>query len=421
MRNIAIIWNVSTYQDRIIDTVLARCLEDFPAVSIVGPRASGKTTTALRLAKTVLRLDRPGEAAVVEGNPDAALNGAVEPILIDEWQEAPAILGAVKRTVDADPRPGRFLLTGSVRAPLEKAVWPGTGRLIQVPMTTLSVREQIGNTSMESVIDRIARSGVEELRTPEIPLDVRDYLTLALKGGFPEPALRLSARARPIWLESYIHQLVTRDAQALETRRDPARLRSYFEVLALNTAGMADDKTLYEAARIRPETAQAYERLLENLFVFEAVPAWFTNRLKRTMKRPKRYIIDAGLAGAATNVDETALMRDNDLLGRFLDTFVASQIRADLPSSSNRPRMHHLRTEAGRHEIDLILELSGDRIVALEIKAAVAVGESDIRHLRWLRDRIGERFAQGIVLHTGPGMFGLSDRISAAPISVLWS
>lgn len=114
-------------------------------------------------------------------------------------------------------------------------------------------------------------------------------------------------------------------------------------------------------------------------------------------------------------------MRDHDLLGRLLDTFVAAQIRAELPACASRPRLYHLRTEGGRHEIDLIVELSADRIIGIEIKAAAAVGEADARHLVWLRDALGPRFVHGLILHTGPGLFAIADRITAAPIATLWS
>lgn len=82
--------------------------------SLTGPRATGKTTTARRHAASVVRLDRPAEAAAFRADPDAALRAQPEPLLLDEWQAVPAVLGAVKRAVDDDPRPGRFLLTGSV-------------------------------------------------------------------------------------------------------------------------------------------------------------------------------------------------------------------------------------------------------------------------------------------------------------------
>ncbi len=104
------------------------------AVLLVGPRATGKTTTARRLSASVVRLDRPAEAAAFLADPDAALARLTEPVLLNEWQAVPDVLGAVKRAVDDDPRPGRFLLTGSVLADLDAATWPGTGRLVRLAM-----------------------------------------------------------------------------------------------------------------------------------------------------------------------------------------------------------------------------------------------------------------------------------------------
>jgi hypothetical protein len=411
----------SDYRLRIADPVLAEMVADFPVVSIIGPRASGKTTTALRHAQGVIRLDEPGTAAVVQANPDAAIRDQPEPLLIDEWQEAPAVLGAVKRTVDADPRAGRFILTGSVRADLDTATWPGTGRVVHLQLSVLTVREHLGNPVAEPVIDRLARAGATELATPAQPMDLRDYLRLALAGGFPEPVLRLPERARPTWYDGYLHQVITRDARSTAHGRDPQLMRRYLQALALNTAGVVEKKTLHDAAGINRETADAYDDLLRNLFLVEAVPAWYTNRLKRLTKAPKRYLVDVGLATSASATDEATILRDNALLGRMIDTFVAAQLRAEFTVSTRRPRLHHLRTEQGRQEVDLVLELSGGRILGFEIKASVAVDRRAARHLAWLRDQVGDRFLHGLVLHTGPGLFELDDRISAAPISTLWS
>lgn len=113
-------------------------------------------------------------------------------------------------------------------------------------------------------------------------------------------------------------------------------------------------------------------------------------------------------------------MRDHDLIGRLLDTLVASELRAELPACPSRPRLHHLRTEGGRHEVDLLLELAGGRVIALEVKAATAVASRDARHLVWLRDELGDRFVHGLVLHTGPRIFELGDRITAVPLAALW-
>jgi uncharacterized protein len=329
------------------------------------------------------------------------------------------VLGAVKRAVDADPRPGRFLLTGSVRAELENAVWPGTGRLVRVAMYPMTVGEALGRTGAPTFFDRLAEGA--ELTAAADPPDLRGYVELALRGGFPDPALRLSGQPRQAWLESYVEDLLTHDIEAAEEgRRDSRRLRRYFEAYALSSAGATDRKTIYEAAEVNKATAAAYEGLLESLLVAEAVPAWRSNRLKRLVHQPKRYLVDPALIAAALRVDVAGAMRDGGLLGRVLDTFVAAQLRAELAVSASRPRLHHLRTAQGRHEVDLLGELAGGRLVGIEVKAGASASARDARHLAWLREELGERFAAGVVLHTGPRVYGLGERIVAAPICALW-
>lgn len=371
-----------------------------------------------------MRLEhREAEAAAFKADPDAALRGLPEPVLLDEWQAVPGVLGAVRRAVDAEPRPCRFFVTGSVRAELEREVWPGTGRLVRLPMYPMSIREQLGSIEAATFFDMIA-SG-QDLTVPPGSPDLRGYVALALRSGFPDPALRLEGRPRQAWLESYIDDLLTHDVEQLEEpatrRRDTQRLRRFFEASALNSAGVTDHRTIYEAAQVNRVTAIAYEELLSDLLVAEQVPAWTSNRLKRLVRQPKRYLIDAALIAAALRIDEQGVIRDGDLLGRVIDTFVAAQLRADATLSGTRPRLHHQRIEQGRHEIDLVAELAGQRLIGIEIKAGAAPSASgDAKHLRWLRDELGERLVAGVVLHAGPRLYELDDKIIAAPISVLW-
>lgn len=412
----------SNYLPRLLDDVLERRVHHHPAILIVGPRAAGKTTTAERLARTTLRLDRPAEAAAARADPDAALQGLEEPVLIDEWQVVPEILGAVKRAVDDDPRPGRFLITGSVRGEIDEPTWPGTGRLLSVPMYGLTENEARRRLSRVPLLDRLAGGDLDSLRaTPVDSLSLRDYAELALRGGYPEPALRLPASERPVWLESYLHQLLTRDLAELSPRSDAARLRTYLEACAIHTAQVVGQTTLRRAAGIAKATSEAYEELLRRLFVIDQVPAWWTNRLKRLVRSPKRYFVDPGLAMASIRIDLRGLMRDGHLLGQILETFVLAQLRADLPRCDSRPRLFHLRQEQGRHEVDLVAEYGGGRIVGLEVKATASPGARQARHLVWLRERLGERFLGGLLLHTGRRAFQLEERVIAAPIALLWS
>lgn len=199
------------------------------------------------------------------------------------------------------------------------------------------------------------------------------------------------------------------------------RLHRYFEAYALNTAGLVTEQTLLETAGVNRKTGEAYEHLLTNLFVVAAVPAWHSNRLKRLVRGPKRYVLDPGLLAAALGMGEEGLLQDGDLLGRFLDTFVHAQIRAELPLSEHNPRLYHLRDQGGRHEVDLIVELPGQRVIGIEIKASAAPGPDSAKHLVWLREQLGDKFVHGIVLHTGPHVIPMGDRITAAPISSIWT
>ena len=410
----------SGYVRRFLDDQLTDALRVHPAVLVVGPRASGKTTTARRYAASVVRLDRPAEAAAFHADPDAALATFDGPLLLDEWQEVPGLLGAVKRAVDDGSPPGRFILTGSVRADLDSDTWPGTGRLIRLNMWGLSEREIVENTAGASPLAILTERGPMGLAAPTAPPDLPGYIELALRGGFPDVALRLEGPGREQWLASYIDQVLTRDAAHI-SGRDPARLARYFEALALNSAGIVSDSTIFGAAAVDRRTADAYELLLANLFVLDAVPAWLTSRLSRLVKTPKRYLTDSSLVAAALRMDRRSVLRDGGVLGRVLDTFVAAQIRSELPVSGLQPRLFHLREKNGRHEVDLLAELGGDRVIAFEVKASAAPNRSDAAHLEWLRERLGDRFVAGLVLHTGPSAFSLSDRVAAVPIASLWT
>ncbi len=138
------------------------------------------------------------------------------------------------------------------------------------------------------------------------------------------------------------------------------------------------------------------------MFVLDLVPAWFSNRIKRLVKAPKRYLVDPALVMAVLGLGRDAILYGPEMLGRLLDTFVAAQLRAELAASSNDPRLYHLREEQVRREVDLLIETASEQLIGIEVRAAATVTASDARHLAWLRDQTGDAFAAGIVPRTSP-------------------
>jgi hypothetical protein len=407
------------YLPRLVDPALERLRAGVAAILLVGPRACGKTTTARRHVQGELRLDRPADAGLVRADPDAALVLHPGPLLVDEWQLEPPVLGAIKRAVDGGAEAGRFLITGSAQTDLSAAGWPLTGRAVRLAMWGLTERELVGDPSAASILARWPEEGVAALGSVAQPPSLDDYVQRALRGGLPEIVLaEPGLRARR--LAGYVDEIVAREGVLPNVGRDPARLRRYLQAWAANLACVAEHRTLYVAADINRVTAVAYDALLSALLVIEPLPAWSSNRLERLTGRPKRHLVDPALVGPLLGVDSAGVFRDPTLLGRLLESFTLAQLRPELALLDYPPRMYHLRDQDGRHEVDLIVEYPDGRVVALEVKAGVSASRADARHLIWLRDRLGERFICGVVLHTGPHTHRLDDRIGAAPIAALW-
>jgi predicted AAA+ superfamily ATPase len=289
-------------------------------------------------------------------------------------------------------------------------------------MYGLTEREVSGDAHAVPMLDRLAADGVGPFASrPDDPPALNDYIRLALRGGFPDAVLAPSDRLRRQWLRTYVEQLITRDVPMIDGGRDPVRLRRYFHLLCLNTAGVVEATTINGGAGVNRKTAVAYDQLLGNLLVVEEVPAWWTNRIKRLAQRSKRYVIDPGIVGAILRLDVAGVRANGDLLGRLLDTFVMAQLRAEVPVCESEPTLFHLRTEQGRHEVDIVIEFASGKVFAIEVKASSGPGLNDIKHLQWLREELGDRFIGGAVLHSGPRTYRLAERIMAAPICSLWT
>jgi len=282
---------------------------------------------------------------------------------------------------------------------------------------------ELTSSPVPPLMDRIAAGALQTLKPTvlaEPDLNVRSYVDLAMRSGFPHAALHLSLQSRRRWLNSYVHKIVTRNDGLTDDRYDTQKLTRFFKAYALGSATTMSDTTLYESAAIDRQTAERYLALLSRIYVVDEIPAWSSNRLKRLTLAPKRLLVDAALIAATSGLTADSVIRDSQFLGRMIETLVLTQLRAQAEAAEHNASLHHLRTKGGRQEIDAVVEVDGASIVALEVKSTGSPRSDDTKHLAWLRDQENDRFLAGVLLHTGPSAFRVGDRIWALPISCLW-
>ena len=416
---------------RIVDRELDELLAGLPAISLEGPRGVGKTSTALRRATTIHRLDDPDQLAVIEARRRRLVEGT-PPILIDEWQRLPESWDFVRRAVDEDDTPGRFLLTGSAK-PTQSPTHSGAGRIVTVRMRPLSLAERLADEPTVSLGALL--SGTRPDLGGDTDITVDDYTAEIVRSGFPG-IRRHSGRLLRTALDGYLDRVVERDFADLDHRiRDTGALRRWLTAYAAATSTAATFETVRDAASAghshKPArtTTQPYRATLEQLWLIEEVPAWrpTRNRLRRLAAAPVHQLADPALAARLLGCDETALLagaspgpsvpRDGPLLGALFQSLVTLSVRTY--AQHHQARVHHLRTQGGEHEIDLIIERGDGRVLALEVKLASTVNDRELRHLGWLANSIGSELLDAAVITTGPHAYRRRDGIGVIPAALL--
>lgn len=422
---------MTSYLRRIVDNELDELMTGLPAIALEGPKAVGKTATALQRAHTVHRLDDLAQLEIAQADP-SRLTGGDRPVLVDEWQRLPSAWDVVRRAVDSDGSPGQFLLTGSA-SPTDAPTHSGAGRIATVRMRPLSLAERGLGPSTISLAALL--SGARPKLGCATGMSVVDYVAEIVRSGFPA-IRRLSGRVLRAQLDGYLERIVERDLDELGRRvRNEGALRRWMAAYAAATSTTAsfevirDAATSGEADKPAKSTTIPYRAALEQLWIIEDVPAWLPtrNQIRRLGASPRHQLADPALAARLLGVEADALLdgvssgplvpRDGTLLGALFESLVTLSIR--VYAQANEVRVAHLRTRAGEHEIDIIVERPDGRIVALEVKLARSVSDGDVRHLRWLSDRIGSDLLDAAVITTGPEAYRRADGIAVIPAALL--
>jgi len=419
------------YLPRIVDDELSGLLAGLPAIALEGPKGVGKTESALRRAKTVYRLDDPNIQAVGSADPALLLSGN-PPVLLDEWQRLPSVWDAVRRAVDRDRTPGRFILTGSA-APGSPPTHSGAGRIVTLRLRPMTLPER--QIEQPTVSLRELLAGGKPPVGGHSDVDLGRYVEEILASGFP--GLRdLSVRHLELQLDGYLARIVDTDFPELgQTVRRPQTLRRWMTAYAAATATTASYETIRDAAtggeadKPARTTTIPYRDVLERLWILDPVPAWVPTRntLKRLAQPPKHQLADPALAARLLGATRDSLLRgespttraprDGTLLGGLFESLVTLGLRVFAQAAD--ASLGHLRTRGGRHEIDLVVERRDQRVVAVEVKLSSAIADDDVRHLSWLREQLGRDFLDGVVINTGSHAYRRKDGIAVVPAALL--
>mgnify|MGYP003114892209 FL=1 len=403
---------------RFVERQAEEALSDTPVVLIVGPRRAGKTTLVRKMGeagRTYITLDDQTVLDAAQSDPAGFIRG-LDKAIIDEIQRAPDLLLAIKKMVDEDYRPGRFLLTGSANVlTLPRVADSLAGRMETLQMLPLAQAEIEGRSP-----DFLERLFAGKLESQPKAIVGDDLVHLVLRGGFPEAIARESERRRQDWSRSYLSSILTRDLRDIADMEKLTELPKFVRLLAEHSGQLVNYSQLGAGIDVSHKTGQRYVGLLEQVFLIATVQPWFTNALKRIVKTPKLHFLDSGLLASARGLTFDRVKADRGTFGALLESFVFSEVLKLMTALDLRLTPYHFRDRDMR-EVDIVLERDDGRIAAIEVKASATVKAGDFSGLRALAEACGDRFAFGAVLYDNTDLVPFGDRLAAAPLSSLWS
>lgn len=401
---------------RHIEERVRTALSDTRVVAILGPRQAGKSTLARRITERLggryVSLDDALIRRAALDDPQGFVREHSGLLTIDEIQRAPELVLAIKLSVDEDPRPGRFLLTGSTHLLSARDVADSlAGRIEMLDLWPLAAAEIHGLD--RTFIDRVLTSDRPD--AVDSDLTRADYLDRIRAGGFPEALARTDRRRRD-WYQAYLTTVIERESrEVVDTDRGGDVIR-LLQFVAARHSSLLNVAELSRDAGLAERTAHRYLHLLEAVFLVTRTPPWWANLSNRLTKQPKITIADSGLAAHLRRGSE----RDPTLLGPLVEGFVLEELRRQLTWSWDRGELFHYRDKQGR-EVDALIEMDDGRLVGVEVKLSESLAPAAFHGLRHLRDRLPDRFVCGIVLHAGRTTLPHGDRLWSAPIASLWS
>ena len=403
---------------RRIEPRIAEALLDTPVVLLAGPRQAGKTTLVRHIAAQqglrYLTLD-DGLTLLSAREDPVGMVRSLDRAVIDEIQRAPQLLLAIKKSVDEDRRPGRFLLTGSANLMALPTVADSlAGRMETLSLLPLSQSEMA--LRQANWIDQAFAGRILQASTPAVG---EALVERVLRGGYPEAVARPAGRRRTIWARQYIDALIERDVRDIAHIDKLDQLPRFLRALAHTAGQMCNYTQLGAQVGLDGKTALRYCGVFEQMYLLQRIDVWARNRLSRVVKTAKLQFLDAGLLASLLDLTAQEVAQDRTRFGNVLETFVFGELLKHSTTAQDDYRLMYYR-DADKFEVDVVIENAAGQLVGVEVKAAATVKASDLRGLKKWAALAGPQFRLGVVLYDGTETLPLGDGLWAAPLSSLW-
>ena len=367
--------------ERILQPHLADLATRYPILTLTGPRQSGKTTLSRMTFPDLpyVSLENPSNRQFAEEDPVAFLDRYAAGAVFDEVQRVPTIFSYLQGMVDEDPRPGRFVLTGSEN----------------LALTEGSTQSLAGRTTLTELLPL----SLGEIRRFPEPPDALERIVW--QGGYP----RIYERALPAheWLTDYTATYLERDVRRLVNVGDLLLFQTFLRLAAGRTGQLLNLSSLANDCGISQPTARSWLSVLEASYIVFRLPPFFANLGKRLIKSPKLYFYDTGLAATLLDIESPEQLATHPLRGALFESWVVSEVVKSFLHRGRRPRLSFYR-ERSRVEIDLVLE-RGEELTLVEMKSGKTASGSFFSAFEelaaTLEDRQTPRIARRVVVYGG--------------------
>ncbi|MCY4362640.1 MAG: ATP-binding protein [Gammaproteobacteria bacterium] len=409
--------NTSSLYPRWIQPRIDEALLDTPVVLLAGPRQAGKTTLVRQFAKRGLHyLTLDDELTLLSAREDpVGMIRNLDRAVIDEIQRVPRLLPAIKKSVDEDRRPGRFLLTGSANLMALPTVADSlAGRMETLLLLPLS-QSEIENKP-KNWIDSIFAG---DILTADPPVLGNDLAERVLRGGYPEAVARPTVKRRIAWARQYLDAIIQRDVRDIAEIDKLDQLPRFMRALAQTAGQMCNYSETGGQVGLDGKTVSRYISVFEQMYLLKRNDVWARNRLKRVVKTPKLQFIDSGLLAMLMDVTVKHVEVDKGHYGHVLESFVFGELLKHTTTADDDYRLLYYR-DADKFEVDVVIENSAGQLVGIEVKTSATVTERNLRGLKKLAGLAGDQFTAGVLLYDGNETMPLGNNIWAAPLSSLW-